>query len=234
MKNGRNRRVKMLSAQRGKKQTAIQSQLLAEQDRARSQESRRLVDLHSRQMAEVQTQLSNFKLKQQTEENRLRQGWQERDRLLWQRIDSVIKLEEDKVRERLEAERKVREQEERKKQEEEAQRRQLEEKRRKEEEDKRKALEEANRQRLEEEKRSAEVERQRIQDEKERTERLTAEAEFRKAAGLTTPQADWKNARSILTTLKTSTMKPIKAEKAKKSAWGGTTSKDYAKDWPTH
>ncbi|KAJ6508342.1 GLE1-like protein-domain-containing protein [Mycena sanguinolenta] len=203
-----------------KKQTAIQSQHLAEQDRARSQESRRLVDLHSRQMAEVQTQLSNFKLKQQTEENRLRQGWQERDKLLWQRIDSVIKLEEDKVHERLEAERKVREQEERKKQEEETQRRQLEEKRRKEEEDKRKVLEEASRQRLEEENRNAEAEKQRIQEEKERTDRLAAEAEFRKAAGLTTPQADWKNARSILTTLKTSTMKPIKADKAKKSAWG--------------
>ncbi|KAJ7256808.1 GLE1-like protein-domain-containing protein [Mycena haematopus] len=203
-----------------KKQTAIQSHLQAEQDKARSLEARRLADLHTRQMAEVQAQLDNLKLKQQKEENHLRQGWQERDKLLWQRIDSVIKLEEDKVRDQLEAERKVREQEERKRQEAEMQRRQLEEKRRKEEEDKRKALEDATRERMEEEKRNAEVEKQRLQDEKDRAERLTAEGEFRKAAGLTTPQYDWKNARSILTTLKVNTMKPIKSDKGRKSAWG--------------
>ncbi|KAF8214965.1 GLE1-like protein-domain-containing protein [Mycena galopus ATCC 62051] len=203
-----------------KKQIVIQSQIHAEQDKARSQEALRLADLHARQMADVQAQLSTLKLKQQKEEDHLRQGWKERDKLLWQRIDSGIKLEEDKVRARLEAERKAREEEERKRQEEETQRRQLEEKRRKEEEDKRKALEDATRQRLEEEKRNTEAEKQRIQDEKDRTDRLAAEEQFRKAVGLTTPQYDWQNARSILMTLKANTMKPIKAEKAKKSAWG--------------
>ncbi|KAF7364869.1 hypothetical protein MVEN_00357200 [Mycena venus] len=203
-----------------KQQTAIQLQIHDELDKARSEEARRLAALHARQMAEVQAQLTTLKLQQQKEEDKLRQGWQARDKLLWQRIDSVIKLEEDKVRARLEAERKVREQEERKRQEEEMQRRQLEEKRRKEEEDKRKAQEDAERQRMEEAKRKEDEEKQRIQDEKEKTDRLAAEGEFRKAAGLTTAQEDWRNARSIRMALKTNTMVPIKSVKANKSAWG--------------
>jgi nucleoporin GLE1 len=181
-----------------KKQTAIQLQIHDELDKARLQETRRLDALHARQMQEVQAQLSTLKLQQQKEEDKLRQGWKERDKLLWQRIDSVIQLEEDKVRARLEAERKVREQEERKRQEEEMQKRQLEEKRRKEEEEKQKAVEDAERRRLEEEKRKEDAEKQQIQDEKDRADRLAAEGDQRKAAGLTTPQDDWRNARSIL------------------------------------
>ncbi|KAJ7486218.1 GLE1-like protein-domain-containing protein [Mycena galericulata] len=203
-----------------KKQTAIQLQIHDELDQARMQESRRLAALHARQMAEVQAQLNSLKLQQQKEEDKLRQGWQERDKILWQRIDSVIQLEEDKVRARLEAERKVREQEERKRQEEEMQKRQLEEKRRKEEEDKRKAIEDEERRRIEEEKKQEDEEKQRIQDEKDKAERLAAEGGHRKAAGLTTAQEDWANARSILTALKTNTMRPIKSDKANKSAWG--------------
>ncbi|KAJ7851654.1 GLE1-like protein-domain-containing protein [Mycena olivaceomarginata] len=203
-----------------KKQTAIQLQIHNELDESRSQEARRLAAIHARQMAEVEAQLNTLKLQQQKEEDRLREGWQQRDKLLWQRIDSVIKLEEDKVRARLESERKVREQEERKRQEEEMQRRQLEEKRRKEEEEKRKALEDATRQRMEEEKRKEEAENQRLRDEKESAERLEAEGKHRTAAGLTTPLDDWKNARKILTNLKQNTMHPIKTVKANKSAWG--------------
>ncbi|KAJ7716807.1 GLE1-like protein-domain-containing protein [Mycena maculata] len=203
-----------------KKQTTIQLQIHDERDQARTQETRRLVELHARQMAEVQAQLNSLKLQQQKEEDKLRQGWQERDRLLWQRIDSVIQLEEDKVRARLEAERKLREQEERKRQEEEMQKRQLVEKRRKEEEDKRKAVEDEERRRLEDKKRTEEEERQRVQDEKDRADRLTSEGEHRKAAGLTTAQEDWASARQIRTVLKTNTMMPIKSNKANKSAWG--------------
>lgn len=182
-----------------KKQTAIQLQIHNELDESRSQEARRLAAIHARQMAEVEAQLNTLKLQQQKEEDRLREGWQQRDKLLWQRIDSVIKLEEDKVRARLESERKVREQEERKRQEEEMQRRQFEEKRLKEEEEKRKALEDATRQRMEEEKRKEEAENQRLRDEKESAERLEAEGKHRTAAGLTTPLDDWKNARKTLT-----------------------------------
>ncbi|KAJ7451697.1 GLE1-like protein-domain-containing protein [Mycena latifolia] len=203
-----------------KQQKAIQLKIHDELDQARIQESRRRAALHARQMEEVQAQLNSLKLKQQTEEEKLRQGWQERDKLLWQRIDSVIQLEEDKVRARLEAERKVREQEERKRQEEEMQKRQLEEKRRKEEEDKRKAVEDEERRRKEEETKKEEAEKKRIQDEKESKERLTAEAEQRKVAGLTVAVEDWRNARQILSVLKTETMKPIKSDKARKSAWG--------------
>ncbi|KAJ7160083.1 GLE1-like protein-domain-containing protein [Mycena filopes] len=202
-----------------KKQTAIQLQMHDELDQARVQESRRLEALHDRQMAEVQAQLNTLKIQQQKEEDQLRQGWKERDKVLWQRIDSVIQLEEDKVRARLEAERKVREQEERKRQEEEMKKRQLEEQKRKEEEDKRKALEDAERERIELEKEKEEAEKQRIQHERDQADRLAAEGEHRKAAGLTTPEEDWRNARSILTVLKTNTMKPIKSVKPAKSMW---------------
>ncbi|KAJ7143550.1 GLE1-like protein-domain-containing protein [Mycena crocata] len=203
-----------------KQQTAMQLQIHDKLDQARVQESRRLAALHARQMAEVQAQLDSLKLQQQKEEDKLRQGWQERDKLLWQRIDSVIQLEEDKVRARLEAERKVREQEERKRQEVELAKRQAEEQRLKEEEDKRKAVEDAERERAEEEKRREDAEKQRLQAEKDRTARLEAEGEQRKAAGLTTPEDDWRNARSTLMVLKSNTMKPIKSNKPNKSAWG--------------
>ncbi|KAJ6584031.1 GLE1-like protein-domain-containing protein [Mycena vulgaris] len=203
-----------------KQQTAIQLQIHDQLDQARAQESRRLAALHARQMAEVEAQLGSLKLQQQKEEDKLRQGWQERDKLLWQRIDSVIQLEEDKVRARLEAERKVREQEERKRQEEEMQKRQQEEKQRKEEEDKRKAAEDAERQRIEDERKTEEAEKRRIQDEKDTQDRLNAESEQRKAVGLTVAVDDWRNARRVLKTLKTETMKPIKSNKANKSAWG--------------
>ncbi|KAJ7079717.1 GLE1-like protein-domain-containing protein [Mycena belliarum] len=203
-----------------KQQKAMQLKINDELDQARTQEARRLAALHARQMEEVQAQLNSLKLKQQTEEEKLRKGWQERDKLLWQRIDSVIQLEEDKVRARLEAERKVRELEERKRQEEEMRKRELEEKQRKEEEDKRKAVEDAQRRRREEETKEAEAEKKRIQDEKERTDRLAAEADQRKAAGLTIAVEDWQNARRILSTLKTETMRPIKSDKPRKSAWG--------------
>ncbi|KAJ7701459.1 GLE1-like protein-domain-containing protein [Mycena rosella] len=199
-----------------KQQTARQLQIHDELDQARIQESRRRAALHARQMAEVEAQLNSLKLKQQKEEDTLRKGWQERDKLLWQRIDSVIQLEEDKVRARLEAERKVREQEERKRQEEEMQKRQAEEKQRKEEEDKRKAVEDAERRRIEEEKEKEEAEKRRIQEE----ERLNTEADQRKAAGLTIAVEDWRNARRILMTLKKETMRPIKSSKGSKSAWG--------------
>ncbi|KAJ7080508.1 GLE1-like protein-domain-containing protein [Mycena epipterygia] len=203
-----------------KQQTAIQLQIHDKLDEARIHESRRRAALHARQMEEVQAQLDTLKLQQQKEEDKLRQGWQERDRLLWQRIDSVIQLEEDKVRARLEAEKKVREQEERKRQEEEMRKRQQEEKLRQDEEDKRKAAEDAERQRIEDEKKKEDAENQRIQDESDKVDRLKAEAEQRKAAGLTSAEDDWRNARSTLTVLKTNTMKPIKSIKAAKSAWG--------------
>ncbi|KAJ6504636.1 GLE1-like protein-domain-containing protein [Mycena vitilis] len=203
-----------------KKQTAMQLQIHDELDQAHVQETRRLDALHARQMAEVQTQLTTLKLQQQQEEDKLRQGWQERDKLLWQRIDSVIQLEEDKVRARLEAERKVREQEERRRQEEEMRKRQLEEQRQKEEEAKRKAEEEAERRRLEEEKKEEDTKRQRVQDAKDRADRLAAEGEQRKAAGLTTPEEDWRSTRTILMDLKTNTTRRIKSVKADKSMWG--------------
>ncbi|KAK7048672.1 GLE1-like protein-domain-containing protein [Favolaschia claudopus] len=203
-----------------KHQTAQQSQIYDELDKSRSEEVLRLAALHAQQLAEVQAQLNSMKIQQQREEDRLRTGWKERDKLLWQRIDSVIKLEEDKVRTRLEAERKVREQEERKRQEEEMRKREQEDKRRKDEEDKRKAQEDEARQRAEEQKQKDDAEKQRIQDEKDRADRLAAEGEHRKAAGLSTPEDDWRNARSILMNLKTNTMRPIKSVKANKSAWG--------------
>ncbi|KAJ7213889.1 GLE1-like protein-domain-containing protein, partial [Mycena pura] len=203
-----------------KDHAAVQIKLHDERDRARVQGTRKLEALHTRQMAEVEGLLGSLKLKQQTEDEKLRQAWQERDKLLWQRIDSGIKLEEDKVRARLEAERKVREAEERKRQEEQTQKRQLEEKQRKEEEERRKAAEEAERRQKEEEKKIQDEDKLRVQEEKDKATRLEAEAGRRQAAGLTTPTEDWRNARSILTVLKANTMKPIKSDKAARSVWG--------------
>ncbi|KAJ7643796.1 GLE1-like protein-domain-containing protein [Roridomyces roridus] len=203
-----------------KKQTAIQLQMHDQLDAARNQESQRLAVLHSRQMAEVQAQLDSMKLQQQKEEDRLRQGWQERDRLLWKRIDSVIQLEEDKVRARLEAERKIREQEERKRQEEDMRKRLLEEKRLKEEEEKQKAVEEEKKQKLEEKKQKEEQERQRLQHEKDVAARIEAEGEYRKAAGLSSPREDWVYARSTLMNHKENYTRPIKSDKARRAAWG--------------
>ncbi|KAJ7274167.1 GLE1-like protein-domain-containing protein [Mycena rebaudengoi] len=192
-----------------KKQTAIQVQIHHEQDQARIQESRRLAAVHAQQMAEVQAQLDSLKLQQQREEEKLRQGWQARDKQLWQRIDYVIQLEEAKVRARLEAEQK-----------EEERRTKEEEDKRKAEEDRLKAIEDAERARVAEEKRNDDEEKQRVQDEKDKLERTAAEAEQRKAAGLTSAEDDWRNARSILMVLKTKTMRPIKVEKAARAIWG--------------
>nr|GAT49335.1 predicted protein [Mycena chlorophos] len=196
-----------------KDHAAMQAQLLSDRDKAQAQEDRRLAAIHTRQVAEVESLLSSLKIQQQKEEDTLKRGWQERDRALWARIDAGIKVEEDKVNARVEAERKAREEQEKKRAEEEA--------RRKAEEDKKKAEEEAQKRAAEEkEKLRVEEEQRQAQQDQERNARLAAEADGRKAIGLTTAEDDWRTARQILLTVKNETMKPIKAEKARRSAWG--------------
>ncbi|KAJ7625229.1 GLE1-like protein-domain-containing protein [Mycena polygramma] len=61
---------------------------------------------------------------------------------------------------------------------------------------------------------------QRVQDAKGRADRLETGWEQRQAAGLTTPEEDWWNTRSILMVLKITATRPIKSVKADKSVWG--------------
>ncbi|KAJ7069482.1 GLE1-like protein-domain-containing protein [Mycena amicta] len=203
-----------------KDHATMQVKLLNERDKAHTEEEHRLAAIHARQLAEVEGLLSSLKIQQQREEDSLKRGWQERDRALWARIDAGIKVEEDKVRVKLDAERKVLEEQESKIREEEARKKAEEDRKRREEEETKRAAEEKERLRVEEEKRKQEDERRQAQDEQDKAARLAAEADGRKAIGITTAEDDWRMARSILLTIKADTMKPIKADKARRSVWG--------------
>ncbi|CAK5270529.1 unnamed protein product, partial [Mycena citricolor] len=196
-----------------KEQTALLQQNADELEKSRMEELRQLDALHAMQMAEVQKQLESLKFQAQKEDDRLRQAWKERDRMLWARIDSVIAVEENKVRTRLDAERKAKEELDRKKQEEEMRKREAAEKQRKEAEERKKQAED-------EEKKRKDEEQVRAREETERRTRLSAESSSRQALGLTDAESEWKQARAVLTTLKSDFMKPIKSDKAKSTVWG--------------
>ncbi|CAL1712569.1 unnamed protein product [Somion occarium] len=207
------RRDAFLSARN--QQTRISSQLRRDKKQLHSKDANRLAALHTKQMQEVEAALASFKLQQQTEEQKLREQWRERDRQLWQRIENVIQFEENKVKAKLEAERKKREEEERKRKEAELQKRLAEEKKKEEEERKRREEEEKQKelQRQEEEK------RKQAELDKQRAEHLKAEEEERKKLGLTTAEDDWRRARSALKALKAGPMKTVKSNKELKSLW---------------
>ncbi|CAK5283953.1 unnamed protein product [Mycena citricolor] len=214
MRNGRSRRARMRSCRTARKeQTALLQQNADELEKSRMEELRQLDALHAMQMAEVQKQLESLKFQAQKEDDRLRQAWKERDKMLWARIDSVIAMEENKVRTRLDAERKAKEELDRKKQEEEMRMREAAEKQRKETEERKKQAED-------EEKKRKDEEQVRAREETERRTRLSAESSSRQALGLTDAESEWKQARAVLTTLKSDFMKPIKSDKAKSTVWG--------------
>ncbi|TFK36301.1 GLE1-like protein-domain-containing protein [Crucibulum laeve] len=203
-----------------------QAHLLDEIDQTHAQEKKELAALYEKQLAEVQTQLNTFKLQQENEEAKLREGWKARDRMIWERIESVIKLEEDKVAKKLEEERKAQEEKERKRKEEEERKRLAEEKRKEEEERKakeeeKKRKDEEDARQAEEEKRSKaeEEERQAVEEEKLKKERQEAEGEQRSGLGLSTAEEDWREARSNLLTLKAESMRFVKSNKEAKAEW---------------
>lgn len=142
--------------------------------------------------------LNSFRLDQQAYENRLKEKLIERNDNLWGRIEASIKLEQDKVQARLDEERKVTEEAERKRREEEEKKR-LEDKRKMEDEERRIREEEEKKRKLEEEARILREEKEAaVREAKEREERLKSEADSRKAAGMTTAEDDWKEARRNL------------------------------------
>ncbi|KAG9220039.1 hypothetical protein CCMSSC00406_0007899 [Pleurotus cornucopiae] len=211
------RRDAFLSAR--KEQTQIQHQLTEEQERLRLRQAQHTAELHARQADEVARKLRDLQLHQQSEERRLKEVWDTRAKQQWQRIEGVIKQEEDKLKAKLEAERKVREEEEKRQREAELKRRLLEEKKRQEEEAKKREEEETKR-KQEEERKQREEEEQRLQKEQqEKDERTKAERDQRQALGVSTALEDWRQARQALHQLKTGATRPVKADKAVKSAW---------------
>jgi len=179
-----------------------------EQSQKRAEEAQRRAALHRKQMENVQAALASLQLRREKEEQMLRARWEARNQEVWKRIENVIKIEEDKVKAKLEAERIKREEEEKKRREEEERVRAEVERKRKEEEERRRKEEEE------------EAEKRRQEEaERERQAKEEAELQERKALGFTTSSQDWKRARDILRTLKSGTMKIVKADKELKSAW---------------
>ncbi|KAF6760541.1 GLE1-like protein-domain-containing protein [Ephemerocybe angulata] len=198
-----------------KELSTTQSSLHASQSRLSTAQDETLSSTHAKEMSEIESQLSRFRLAQEKEEAALRQKWKEREAKLWERIEGVIRIEEDKVRAKLEAERQKREKEEAAKKEEEMRRQLLEQKRRKEEEAKQKAEEE--RKREEEEKR--EKERVALEEERVRKEKEAGDREAREKLGYTTASEDWAQARESLLALKDNVMSVVKANKELKAEY---------------
>ena len=157
-------------------------------------EDRRLAQLHSQQMEEVQAQLTKFKLVQEHTEKSLEEKWDKRSQAIWEGVEKVITMAEERVRKRLEAEEARRKAEEAarakllkvKMEREEAERKELEEK-------KKAQAEEMERQRV---KKQQEEEQARIRNEQNAREK-EQEAERRKL-GLATALEDWQGARASL------------------------------------
>lgn len=167
-----------------REQTTIRSQRRDEIEKARAADAARLALLHTNQMMEVEKALGALRVKQQGEEDLLKEQWKKRDEKLWERIDKAIKYEQDKADAKAEAERKRQEEALKKQRDAETKRRLEEEKRRHEEE---KAKKE------EEERKQKEAEAEKL-----KTERTQAEEEGRRALGLTTATEDWTHARTVL------------------------------------
>ncbi|KAF7982699.1 hypothetical protein HWV62_26536 [Athelia sp. TMB] len=200
---------------------------------ARKVQTENLLALHDTQSSQSKTQTSYLlhrsaaidqQIKQHIaarkaqlarEEEELRRRWALYQKDIWARVENGIKWEESRVQAEIEVERKKREEVEKKQREEEAKRRLAEEKK-KAEADRKQQEEEAIRKEKERE------EQQRIQEEevvKARKVAEQAEAEERKALGLTTADEDWRSARAMLKQLKSGPMKNVKSQKQLKSTW---------------
>ncbi|KZP13350.1 hypothetical protein FIBSPDRAFT_797908 [Athelia psychrophila] len=200
---------------------------------ARKVQAETLLALHSTQSSHTKTQTSYLthrsaaisaqiaqhiaarKAHLARSEEELRRLWTASQKDMWARVEGGIRWDEQRVQAEMEVERKRKEEVERNQRAEEAKRRLAEEKKRAEEEKKR----------LEEE--QARKEEQREQEERLKQDEVVkarkaveqAEAEERKALGLTTADEDWHSARSFLKQLKSGPMKNVKSQKQLKSTW---------------
>ncbi|KAF5390965.1 hypothetical protein D9757_004010 [Collybiopsis confluens] len=202
-----------------KTHTDTEAKFVQFQNQRRLDESRRLAAEFKRDELQIVQKLDSFRLQLQAKEKTLHEKLTERNDRLWKRIEDSIKLEQDKEQARLDEERKAREEAERKLREEE-EKRQKEEQRKKQEEDRiRRVEEEAKRLKDEEERRLREEKEAAMKEAKQREERLKAEEDSRKAAGMTTSQEDWKEARKNLQTAKTQGTRFVKADSNLKPIW---------------
>jgi len=181
-----------------KEQSANLSNFHEVQERRRLEETQKLCAQRDKEMADVKAKLQQFRLKQQEDDQQLRDEWELRQKSFWTRIETTIKQEEDKVAQRSAEEQRKREEEEKKRKDEDSKKRISEEKRRAEEE--RTLKEEEEKKHSEEEKKRKEEEEARLQKEEEqqKKERLEIELEQRKQVGLSTADDDWQAARNNL------------------------------------
>ncbi|KIK57362.1 hypothetical protein GYMLUDRAFT_229237 [Collybiopsis luxurians FD-317 M1] len=199
--------------------TNAQARFLQYQKQHNLEESRRLAAEFKQDELQIIQRLDNFRLQHQAREKTLQEKLGERNDKLWKRIEDSIKLEQDKVQARLDEERKVREEAERRRREEEEKKRQEEQRKKEEEERIKRAQEEARRAKEEEERRLREEQEAAIREAKQREDRLKAEEESRKVAGMTTSQEDWKEARKHLQMAKTQGTRFVKANTTLKPLW---------------
>lgn len=158
-----------------------------------------------RELDDIQSKLSRFRLGQQKQEQQLRAAWSERNGQLWQRIEGVIKLEEDKARAQLYAEQQKREEETRKVKEAEQRAREEDERKLQEELRVRKEAQEREQQQ-EQEKAKQEQEKVKQEDEQRRSKEAEAQTAAHEQAveaavnniGASTAAEDWKKGRDLL------------------------------------
>ncbi|KZT25957.1 hypothetical protein NEOLEDRAFT_1133025 [Neolentinus lepideus HHB14362 ss-1] len=190
------------------------------EDAARAERAKQLEVSHKKEMEEVEARLAGLRLRQKTEEEKLREDWKVRDKQLWDKIEAVIKAEENKVKAKLDAELRAKEEEEKKRKEEEERKKQEEERKLKEAEEARLKKEREEEEARQQKEREEEQRRKEDELQKAQTERLKQEEQERKAIGMTTAEDDWRSARDSLKRLKNGPMKTVKSTKELKSAWG--------------
>ena len=229
-----------VSQKTARKELAVtQANLHELQDRKHVAEQKRLELVHTKQLAEIQSELDRARELQQREETKLKQTWKIRDQLLWERIEAGIKVEEERLAKRLEEERKVREEEDQKRREAELKKKLTEEKRLQEENAKKKAEEEKKRLEEETQRKEMEAEEKRKKQADEMERRAAEEVELRTAMSFNPAHDDWRVARqNLLVSVKFLTsfivisylpdiiqnlkqpVRYVKSNKELKSAWG--------------
>ncbi|KAJ4478657.1 GLE1-like protein-domain-containing protein [Lentinula edodes] len=196
-----------------------EAQFIRYQNQRRIEDSKRLAAAFKQDELQLIQKLDGLRLQQQAREKTLQEKLAERNEILWKRIEASIKLEQDKEQVKLDEQRRVREEAEKRRREEEENTRREEQRKRDEEERKRREEEGEKRKKEEEERRLREEKEAAIQEAKEREERLKSEEENRKAAGMTTSEEDWKEARKNLQVVKTQGTRLVKATPTLKPTW---------------
>ncbi|KAJ3801006.1 GLE1-like protein-domain-containing protein [Lentinula aff. detonsa] len=196
-----------------------EDRLFQYQNQRRIEEAKRLAAAFKQDESQLIQKLDGLRLQQRAREKSLREKLAERSERLWNRIEASIKLEEDKEQAKLDDQRRTKEKAEREQRDQEEKERQEEQRKRDAQQRKIQEQEEAIRMQEEEERKLREEEEAAIQEAKEREERLKVEVVNRKAAGMTTSEEDWKEARKNLQLVKTQGTRVVKATPTLKPSW---------------